>query len=195
MTVLPDTTGLVLDGGKASRLGGVHKAFLQVDGRPIAERTLEVYRSLFPRILVATSRPEAWHGMGVETVADPLQDAGPLAGITAALAVTSTPLLFAAAGDMPHLSRQVIARLVETARSHAGLAVVPVVDGRPEPLHAVYPSSAAQVAREALFSGVRKITDFVERAGVVWVEAAALAALPGADRTFFNVNRPDDLAP
>lgn len=192
--MLADTTGLLLDGGKATRLGGRHKAFLEVGGQPLARRSVELFRGLFAEILVATSRPGPWAPLGVRLVQDPVPDAGPLSGIAAGLAGARTPLVFVAAGDMPSLSAAVIENLVMRARLLPGHAVVPIRQGRPEPLHAVYPARLAEQVHRVLLAGVRAPRELLATVPVTWVDADELAALPGASATFRNLNTPEDVA-
>lgn len=188
-----DASGLILDGGGATRLGGRHKAFLELDGRPIAARTIELFTRLFPEILVATNRPEPWADYPVRCVADPIEDAGPLAGLVAGLEAASRPLVFAVAGDMPRLAESVIDNLLERARRLPGKAIVPRSAGRPQVLHAVYPQRLATPARRALLGGTRRLTALLEGGGVAWVEAEELRGLPGAEATFRDVDTPEDL--
>src|SRR5205814_43471 len=72
--------GVVLAGGRASRMGGRDKAFAGVEGEPIAVRAVRIFRSLFAQGLVSTKRPGRFAGLGVQTVADPVPGCGPLAG-------------------------------------------------------------------------------------------------------------------
>ena len=188
-----DASALILDGGRATRLGGRHKSFLTVDGRAIAARLLEACRRVAGDVVVATSRPAAWKDLSVRTVGDEVAEAGPLAGIAAGLAAARRPLVVVLAGDMPHVSAEVLAFLLDRARAAPGHAVVPRRDGRAEPLHAVYPASFAPMARDALGEGVRRLTDFLARVPVAWVEADELAGLTGADRTFADIDAPEDL--
>lgn len=188
----PDFTGLILDGGRATRLAGAHKAFIEVGGRPIALRTTELFGRLFADIVASSDRPDAWQRLSVRCVADPIPGLGPLAGIATGLAACATPYAFVAAGDMPELSEDVVAfvcrRAIETGRS-----AVPRIGGRAEPLHAAYAVADGAVAREALRRGLRKLTDFIDLVPVTWIESDELKGLPGADRTFRNVNTPEDL--
>src|SRR5438552_17058078 len=83
--------GVVLAGGRASRMGGRDKAFAAVDGEPIAVRAVRVFRELFPQVLISTNRPERFQGLGVATVGDRLPRSGPLAGIPGALFASRYP--------------------------------------------------------------------------------------------------------
>jgi molybdopterin-guanine dinucleotide biosynthesis protein A len=195
----PSISAVILDGGKASRLGGVHKSFLAVGDSPIAERSVSLLRTLCDDVIAATSRPDAWAPLGVRCVADPVRDAGPLAGLAAGLLACRTPLALVVAGDMPELSREVLEALCLRASDGEPRCVVPRIGGRAEPLHAVYLTALAPLALDALVRGRRKLTDFLDdvaRSGsveIAWVDGADLAGLPGIDRTFRNVNTPEDL--
>src|SRR5215831_14735202 len=90
-------TGVVLAGGRATRMGGRDKAFAAVGGEPIAVRTLRLFRTLFPQIVVATNHPERFRSLGVETVVDCFPDCGPLAGIHAAMRIARYDHVFVAA--------------------------------------------------------------------------------------------------
>ena len=50
-TIISDSTGIILVGGKSRRMG-VDKAFLEIDGLPLFERVLAVFRGTFDRIIM-----------------------------------------------------------------------------------------------------------------------------------------------
>src|SRR6185295_19575740 len=77
--------GIVLAGGKNSRMGGEDKAFLRVEQRPIVERTLELFRRVFREVVVVSNKPGKYADYGVDVVADEFPEVGPLAGIHAGL--------------------------------------------------------------------------------------------------------------
>jgi molybdopterin-guanine dinucleotide biosynthesis protein A len=184
--------GVVLAGGRASRMGGRDKAFAAVAGEPIVVRTLRVFRALFPQVLVATNRPERFAALGVDTVADRFPGAGPLAGIHAALLACRYPHAFVAACDMPGLDPDVI-RLV-LARIGTADAVVPRWEGDVEPLHAVYASRCLPAMEAALRDGRAAMRDFLQTIRVTWVDEAEMRALRGAAASLTNVNTPEELA-
>jgi molybdopterin-guanine dinucleotide biosynthesis protein A len=185
-------TGVVLAGGRASRMGGRDKAFAAVDGEPIAVRTVRLFRELFPQVVVATNRPERFATLDVETVADRYPGCGPLAGIHAAMRVARHPHVFVAACDMPGLDRDVICFLL--ARIGQADAVVPRWDDDIEPLHAVYATRLLPVVEESLQSGRHAMREFLPRVRVDYVSQGELARMHGAPRSMLNVNTPEDLA-
>ncbi|HEV7734324.1 MAG TPA: molybdenum cofactor guanylyltransferase [Candidatus Binatia bacterium] len=188
----PATTGVILAGGLASRMGGRDKAFAAVDGQPIAVRTVRLFQSLFPQVLVSTNRPERFHALGVETVADAHPGCGPLAGIHAAMRVSANPRIFVAACDMPGLDADVIRFLLE--RPGDADAVVPQWEGDIEPLHAIYAVRTLPVVERCLAGGVHALREFLPLVHVDWVTEDELRHVRGTARSLINVNTPEELA-
>jgi molybdenum cofactor guanylyltransferase len=188
----PPVAGVIVAGGRASRMGGRDKAFAAVHGEPIAVRTVRIFRALFPQVLVATNRPERFAGLGVETVADVFPGCGPLAGIHAALRLSRHPHAFVAACDMPGLDPEVIRFLL--ARIGDADAVVPRWEGDVEPLHAVYAARCLPAIEASLRAGRHALRDFLADVRVDYVAEEELAALRGAARSLTNVNTPEELA-
>lgn len=92
-------SALILAGGKATRLGGVAKHALVVDGETIFARQVRVLAPRVTEILVSCAVDVPGH----RTVRDAVPDAGPVAGIAAGLAAATTEWLLVVAGDMPEL--------------------------------------------------------------------------------------------
>jgi molybdopterin-guanine dinucleotide biosynthesis protein A len=185
-------TGVVLAGGRASRMGGRDKAFAAIDGEPIAARTLRLFRGLFPQVVVATNRPDRYRAFAVEIVTDAFPDRGPLAGIHAAMGVARHPHVFVAACDMPGLEADVIRFL--TARIGDADAVVPRWDADIEPLHAVYAVRLLPLVEEALRTGRYALREFLPHIRVDYVAEHELRHLRGTARSMLNVNTPEELA-
>ena len=185
-------TGVLLAGGRASRMGGRDKAFAAVGGEPIAARTLRLFCTLFPQVVVATNRPERFHGLGAEIVTDVFAGCGPLGGIHAALGVARHPHCFVAACDMPGLDPDVIGFLL--ARIGDADAVVPRWQDDIEPLHAVYATRLLPRIEEALRSGRHALRDLLPRLRVDYVAEEELGRFGGTARSRLNVNTPEDLA-
>jgi len=184
-------TALVLAGGKATRLGGVAKHEIVVEGRTIFARQVAVLAPRVSEILVASSSDIA----GYRTVRDPQEGVGPLAGIAAGLAACTTEWLLVVAGDMPHLTGAVVDALLaraDTAHDAVGIRIA----GLPEPLVcalrcAVYrPIVARRLAARALKAS--QLLDG-EPVRVAWLDDSELRAIDPELRAFFNVNAPEDL--
>ncbi len=189
-----DVSALILAGGKATRLGGVDKRELVIEGRTIFERQCAVLAPLVAEILVSSPRDVP----GFRAVRDAVPDAGPLAGIAAGLAAATSPWLLVVAGDMPHLTTALIALLLG-ASPPVGSAVDAVgvrVGELPEPLLCVLRVAVARPVVEArLATGRLKASRLLTEGElrVAWIAEAALRAVDPGLRALFNVNVPADL--
>jgi molybdopterin-guanine dinucleotide biosynthesis protein A len=182
----------IIAGGAATRLGGVPKSTLVVEGRSIAERLLETLRASFARVLVVANDPSPWRALAVEIVPDVYVGAGPLAGVHAALAATSTHAgVVCVAGDMPFVAPALLTLL----RDHApdADALVPRVGGRPEPLLARWGRACLPVVDARLAARQRAVHAAFDALATTWLDEPALRAVDPDLRSFTNVNTPDDL--
>src|SRR5690349_14435133 len=95
-----EVSALILAGGRATRMGGVDKTAIEIEGVTIFERQRQVLASRVAEIIVSSRGDVA----GFRTVRDALADQGPLAGVAAGLAAARTPWLLVVAGDMPYIT-------------------------------------------------------------------------------------------
>lgn len=185
---------VVLAGGGGRRLGGEDKALLVVEGVRLVDRVLGALRELEgPSVVVRGERPSL-DGLDVPQPADAVPHAGPLGGLVAGLEAVAPTAEQAAvvAVDTPEPSVPVL-RLLASRRGSAD-AVVPVVGGRRQPLHAVYATAAAGRLRAALESGERRLLAALERLDVREVAEQELAARGLSTRFADDVDTPDDLS-
>lgn len=193
----------ILTGGRARRFHGRDKSRLVIDGRPILERQLELVGPVVSDILIVTSagRAASFAGVPVAAGAPPVRvivdrypDSGPLGAVLTALQSTTAHAVFVIAGDMPHVTRALVAAL---AALHAGpgspAATVPASARGLEPLCAIYGRAAEAPLRAALdarrLSLQAVLPDLDPR--VLPLDAVARAGDP--DTLFRNVNSPGDL--
>jgi molybdenum cofactor guanylyltransferase len=144
-------TAMLLVGGESRRMG-IDKAMLVLAGEHLWQRQLGVLRELKPDTLWISARARpAWCPEDVDAVLDEPPSRGPSSGIAAALARIRTSHLLALAIDMPQMTVAHIRKLLSCVR--AGCGVVPINENRFEPLCAVYPAEASEVALQALAQG------------------------------------------
>ncbi|MDX2089927.1 MAG: molybdenum cofactor guanylyltransferase [Kofleriaceae bacterium] len=184
-----DVTALVLAGGRATRMGGIDKRALVVEGRSIFERQCEV---LAPRVaeIVVSLAPGAAAVEGHRTVTDAIAGVGPLAGIAAGLAAVATPWLLVVAGDMPYISAALVDRML-AAVTDAIDAVGVRVAGMPEPLVCVLRVAPARAAVERRLAAKRyKASTLLTDEGlrVAWLDEVDTHVVR-------NLNAPQDLPP
>ncbi len=183
---MKNRAGFVLTGG-ASRRMGRDKALLEWDGATLVGCIASRVREAAGSVTLA-GHPERYSALGLPAIADRRQDAGPLAGIEAALAATVADWNLIVACDMPGVTAAFLEALLDAAEHSDADCLVPVApDGRPQPLCAVYHRRCLEPFAEALDRGVRSV------AGALKLVRAALRTFDN-DTWAANVNDPEDLA-
>ena len=181
--------GLILMGGRATRMGGGDKGLL-----PLGQSTIlgHVIDRLAPQVdrlaLNANGDPARLSHLEFPVLADSLPDhPGPLAGTLAGLdwaASLGASHIVTAAADTPFLPCDLVPQLL-LAGGQQGFALAASPSGR-QPTFGLWPVALREPLRTALAGGLRKIVDFTR------AHAAGTAEFPD-DTAFFNVNTPDDL--
>jgi molybdopterin-guanine dinucleotide biosynthesis protein A len=189
--------GVILAGGRATRMGGGDKGLRQVAGRRLMDH---VITRLGPQVagmaINANGDPARLAEFGLPVLADSLPDhPGPLAGVLAGLdwaAGQGAAAIVTAAADTPFFPPDLVARL-QMAAGVSGLALAASrdEDGRVwrQPTFGLWPVTLRDDLRDALTGGLRKI--------VLWTDGhgAGQAVFPSDPfDPFFNVNTPEDIA-
>jgi len=180
-------SGLVLAGG-ASRRMGRDKAQILFDSEPLVIRAVRTLARVCTDVVVASGDGHRLDHLGVTQVADAQPGAGPLAGIAAGLESARHDLVAVIAVDMPAASPAVLALLAGLWRGEA--AVVPVVAGRWEPLHAVWARSAAPGIAACLQAGERRVMDALATLGARLVGEAEWEAAEASEAPEPNGPKP-----
>jgi molybdenum cofactor guanylyltransferase len=186
---MKDLTGFVLAGGKSTRMGS-DKAFLQLDGRTLLTRALEVVRSVCEDVHIVGSAKK--FSQFAPTVDDIFPNQGPLAGIHAALKSSGAELNLVLAVDMPFMNAAFTRYLIAQAREGAAVATVPHCTGGWQPLCAVYRGDFADAAEEALRRGENKIDPLFARVPMRIIEEPEILRLGFGVEIFRNLNTPEE---
>jgi molybdopterin-guanine dinucleotide biosynthesis protein A len=141
---------------------GRDKALLELGGTPLVEHALNKLRALGFSPRIAGSRPDLARFAPV--VADNHPQQGPLGGIEAALAASDAKQNLFLPVDLPWLPIEFLRWMTDRAGLTNALATVPRLQGRPQPLCAVYSRTMLPHVRDALASGDAKVMRAVERA-------------------------------
>ena len=189
--------GLLLAGGRATRMGGGDKGLRLLAGRPILDHVIERLRPQLGRLLLnANGDPARFAAYGLPVVGDSPPDfAGPLAGVLAGLEwaareAPDCPLLLSAPTDAPFLPRDLVRRLWAGRESEGADIAMAASAGRTHPVVGLWPAVLAPALRLALVEeGLRKVDIWTARYRVAVVDFPIEAVDP-----FFNANRPEDLA-
>ena len=181
-------TGLILAGGRGSRLGGQDKGLLPYRGRPLVEWVLAGLKPQVGAILISANRnPAAYARYGHPVLSDTLPDyPGPLAGIREGLKATSTPWLLAVPCDMPHLPADCAARLMQAALAQHAQVAYARAAGESHYAVLLMQRSLTAALEAYLQSGGRSVHGFLARQG-------ALAVDFDDPQAFANLNTTQDL--
>lgn len=170
---------------------GQDKAWIDLDGRPIIARVIDVLREVADEVIIVANDPR-FTELGLRVVPDRFPEGGALGGIATGVGAATHDRVLVAACDMPFLRSEVWRLLI--ARSAGVDVVVPRVGGEYETLHALYTKACLGPMEDALASGRLRVISFFADVRVREVSEADLRALDPALRSLTNVNTPEELA-
>jgi len=179
----------VLAGGKSTRMGK-DKAFLELGGRTLLAHALDLAGTVARDVrIVGEANKFAAFGSVVEDV---YHERGPLGGIHAALASTTTELNLMLAVDLPFLQPEFLKYLISEARKTGALVTVPRVGGGLQPLCAVYRRAFAEVAERSLQEGRNKIDPLFAEVETRVLGEEDLSRAGFSEGMFRNLNTPEE---
>lgn len=182
-------TAFILAGGKSARMGS-DKAFLQLGGRSLLSRALDLARAITPDVRIVGD-PEKFAGFG-QVVPDIYPDRGPLGGIHAALSITPTDSNLVLGVDLPFLDLRFLQFLIAEAQSADAMITVPWADGHFHPLSAAYRKAFLPTAEHALDQGRNKLDALFSEVPARVISEEELSAVGFDSAIFRNLNTPED---
>jgi molybdopterin-guanine dinucleotide biosynthesis protein A len=185
-----DITGVILVGGKSRRMGR-DKAFLEVAGKPLFERVLEVFRESFAQVVLVGDREERFAGYGLPILSD-IYPGSSLGGLYTGLYHAATEYVYVSSCDLPFPNADILRYLCSLKDGFD--AVVPSTKFGYEPLFALYSKSCLGPIRELLDSGDFCAYAYYPQIRVRYVTHEELSLFDRDGRAFLNVNTPDDFA-
>ena len=189
-----DVTAVILAGGMSRRLGR-NKALEPFQGEPLIRRVIHRMGQTASNIVVVANDDERVAELNlpdhVTPVIDEYPGKGSLGGIYTGLKAAPTEWAVFCACDMPFPSPRLYRALL--SNREANDAVVPVVDGRPEPIHAAYSRACLKPIREKLAADRLKISGFFDDVRVCYFTEDKVREIDPDLLSFFNINTQKDL--
>jgi|SRR5450830_112744 len=183
-------TGIVLAGGKGSRMDGIDKGLLNFNGKPMVKHVLERLAPQVDQILISANREIAqYESLGYPVIQDDISGfAGPLAGLQKGLQATKSAYVLTVPCDSPLLPANLASRLMNGLIKHdADLAVVKT-GSQTQPVFCLYRTSVLPSLEQYLQDGGRKVED--------WQNSLEVVSVSFSDnpKAFSNINTRDELA-
>ena len=187
-------SGIVLAGGLSRRLGR-DKAVEPIGGEPLIARCIGRLSAVADEIIVVVNGIDRGKQLPLPTtcrvVMDVYADSGSLGGIFSGVSALGDEWGVVVACDMPFLNIALLKHMLSLREGFD--AVVPVLDGRPEPTHALYSKACLPHIERRLQAGDLKIARFFDDVSVCYVSQEDVDAHDPDHLSFFNVNTQSDL--
>ena len=189
-------TGIILAGGKSSRLGR-DKAWEDVGGQRIIDRVIGALQSSCDEVLIIGDRPERQNELSlpkcIQYRSDELKGRGSIGGLYTGLKSSDTLWSLVVACDMPFISRELIRFMLSIISKNRCDAIVPVINGRYQPTHALYNSTCIPFIEKNISSGNFRMDSYFDEIYLEEISEDVINSIKGAELSLFNVNTEDDL--
>ncbi len=184
----PKITGIVLAGGRSSRMGE-DKSLMRLNGKTLIEYSIDALRPICEKVIISSNNPN-YDFTGCEVWPDELPDQAPIIGIYSCLKRSETELNIILSCDIPLMSASMIGFLL--AKSADYDITVPVHDnGQIEPLCGVYKKSSLAILKEFIESGNFRLNDCIRSASYQFIPVDAQIPC-NTPNLFLNINTPSD---
>ncbi|GJL36297.1 molybdenum cofactor guanylyltransferase [Enterobacter hormaechei] len=181
-------TGVILAGGKASRMGGQDKGLLSLKGKPLWEYVAHAMAPQVEHIVISANRNmECYRASGLLVIEDQLADfPGPLAGMLSVMQQCESEWFLFSPCDTPYIPDDLVERLSAECQN---TNPVWVHDGeRDHPTIALVNRANTPLLQDYLSRGERRVMLFMREVGGHSVDFS------DKKESFVNVNTPEDLA-
>jgi molybdopterin-guanine dinucleotide biosynthesis protein A len=195
-----DVTGIILSGGKSSRMG-VNKSLLKVGEITIIERMHDLMQRLFKEVILITNDPANYKFLNIPIYEDLFKQKGPLAGIHSGLTHSSTEVNFIISCDLPFITAQIVKYLIDFKTEK--LITVAKAGGYIQQLAGKYSKECASEAEKILNEDLNEeietskkknknisVQKLIEMVGAEIISADTLPFYK--EEIFFNMNDVED---
>ncbi|MFH1562936.1 MAG: molybdenum cofactor guanylyltransferase [Nitrospirota bacterium] len=203
-------TGIILAGGKGSRLGNINKALIKLGGVTIIERVIEgLKKTLFDEIIICggqnpikdtiqEARLDETRLDGLTPIEDIIPHKGPLVGLYSGLMKSTSFYNFVVAGDMPFLNTNLIKYMKD--KISGSDVLIPKTQRGVEPLHAIYSKNCLEIIKRKIFSEKAclvkeklSIESIFSELKVEYILEDEIRQFSLPEIAFFNINTEQDI--
>ena len=182
-------TGLILAGGRATRMGGVDKGLVLFNNKPLIAHMIERLQLQVDKIIINANRElETYRTLGYQVLPDEIADfAGPLAGIQLGLKHATSEYLLTAPCDCPLLPANLCEKLMAALNSHHVDIAIATSHNKDHPVICLCKKTVLASLNSYLQQGGRKVSAWQKSLQHVYVDFSFTPDV------FSNINTPDEL--
>lgn len=185
MTEKQNITGIILSGGKSSRMG-TDKGFLSFNGTLFMQHSINALNPLISEIIIVSNNTD-YDVFGLKRIEDVIENAGPLAGVYSGLKQSKTDYNLVLSCDIPLINSTILQKLID-AMDNASEIIQIESQGKTMPLIALYKKQCEPIFLKLLNDGERRLQYAVNQCQVKNV-------VLHDEETYFtqNINTPEQL--
>ena len=180
-----EISAFIIAGGRSRRFGE-DKALFDYRGMPLIQHVAESIKPAIGKIAIVADDAERFAFLGIPCYRDIIPGMGPFGGLHAALTNADTVRIFVFACDMPGLDADLIRYMA--AESEQYDVTVPYIEGRYEPLHAVYSKSCLAPVEKRIRDVNRRIISFYGNVSVRPILEQEILRFIDPKLVFRNIN-------
>ncbi len=180
-----DITGIILAGGKSSRMGS-DKGFLSLNGIPFISLIIKTVKPFVDDIIIVSNNPD-YDIFNLKRVEDILKDAGPLAGLYSGLYHSETEKNLVLSCDVPLINGAILKKLIEGIDPEKDVVQLQS-QGKTMPLIAIYKKHCMPRCLDLLQEGERRL-----REAVMQLETKTIELDPDLEQYVRNINTKSQL--
>ncbi len=185
MTDKKDITGIILAGGKSSRMGS-DKGFISLNGIPFISLIIKTVKPFVNDIIIVSNNPD-YDIFNLKRVEDIIKDAGPLAGLYSALYHSETEKNLVLSCDVPLINSAVLNKLIEAFDPEKDVVQLQS-RGKTMPLIAIYKKHCMLQCLHLLQEGERRL-----RKAVMQLNTKTVVLDPDLEQYVRNINTKSQL--
>ncbi|WP_100614765.1 molybdenum cofactor guanylyltransferase [Confluentibacter citreus] len=185
MTDKKNITGIILSGGKSSRMG-TDKGFLLFNGKSFMQHSIDALKPFVESIMIVSNNKD-YDIFGLKRIDDAIENAGPLAGIYSGLKESKTDYNLVLSCDIPLINSNILQKLIDAIDDDSGIIQIES-QGKAMPLIALYKKQCEPIFLKLLNEGELRLQYAVNQCNVKNV-------VLNEEETCFtqNINTPEQL--
>lgn len=183
------TCGVILAGGKSSRMGK-NKALLPILGKPVIQHVAKTLSRCTEEVFVIANNPSDYSFLKLPIYPDRYVHIGPLGGMESALYHIKADCYVFAACDMPFLNTDVYNILLSKLESYD--AVIPIYNQYEHPMCGIYRNSIFHQVQTQIRKNDLKLKRLLDQIQVNYIDTYEGIPNDVIKKHFFNMNYPSE---